>query len=852
VVAGQYSFTVVRTRTAIDDCGNTETHTRKITVVDDEVPLFLGMPDTITVRSADYPANLNCTVPVALNIAQYLTDCEPDSLINVTNTAPHGNGGLDIGGNYTVGTYNVKFTATDACGNVNVDSILVNVVDNSIPTLVCNDNVVISLGTNGEATIQPDDIDLGSTDNCGIDTMFLSESTFDCADLGLNSVTLTAVDAAGNSNFCAVNVNVMLGVNAGFSLTTTGTPESYFGADDGTATATATGGSGQFSYMWSNSATTSAITGLAAGTYIVTVTDTISGCLQVDTAMIAAGEKITLTVDAADGCAGDTISLAVTADNFINVTGFQFTLHPNDAAVGTIVGLTSGSAHPAIAPALTANLLTGNNLGIFWFDTSLTLPNGTILFYVNVVLGNAAVGSITPVAIVSTPVSLQFTQDSSGTSVVTGMVNIVNGSVEISCSAPDFQIGGDIQTWNNPQPVPGVQVSLTGDVTANQTTGVPGTYLFGIPDNTNTTVACSKSTPGNNGITGADILLIKRHVLNIQPLTSPYQFVAADVNVSATLTITDYALIQQVALGIQQHIGNSPDWKFVPASYVFPTPNPLSVPFPQSISHTPATMDFLDDDFVAVRMGDVNGSITPSFTNDDDAQDRGEAFRFRLEERIYTAGEIIEVPFKATNFNERSGWQLTINFDPKVFELQDIVPGVLPEMNDANFGTMHINEGQLTHLWVSAEPLTIADGEVLFTLKFKVLRNGSSLAEVLRPGSEITRAEAYDRDGNATKLDFDFIQGQNGAENATFALYQNQPNPFNNITTIGFRLPESGRATLRVFSASGQLVKTVVGSFEKGYNELNFRRDEFGAPGVYYYELETARNSDRKKMILMN
>jgi hypothetical protein len=323
------------------------------------------------------------------------------------------------------------------------------------------------------------------------------------------------------------------------------------------------------------------------------------------------------------------------------------------------------------------------------------------------------------------------------------------------------------------------------------------------------------------------------------------------VSGEGNLSLIDYARIQQVALGLLDHITGSPDWKFIPKSYVFPTPNPISVAPPQSISHTPADMDFLDDDFVAVRMGDVNGSINPSFTGDD-ADDRGEIFRFRLEERGFQAGEIIEVPFKAANFNDRSGWQMTVNFDPKVFALEGVVPGNLPEMNSANFGVVRADKGQLTTLWVTPEPMTVAEGQVLFTLKFKVLRNGGSIAEVLRPGSEITRAEAYDRDGNATKLDFEFVQPQTGAEAAAFALYQNQPNPFNGTTNIGFRLPEAGSATLRVFSASGQLVKMVVGDYDKGYNELSFRRDEFGAPGVYYYELETVNHSDRKKMILID
>ncbi|MBL0246277.1 MAG: SprB repeat-containing protein [Sphingobacteriales bacterium] len=46
------------------------------------------------------------------------------------------------------------------------------------------------------------------------------------------------------------------------------------GGNNGTATATPTGNSDPVSYLWSNGATTQTISGLSAGTYTVTITET--------------------------------------------------------------------------------------------------------------------------------------------------------------------------------------------------------------------------------------------------------------------------------------------------------------------------------------------------------------------------------------------------------------------------------------------------------------------------------------------------------------------------------------------------------------------------------------------------
>jgi len=646
-----------------------------------------------------------------------------------------------------------------------------------------------------------------------------------------------------------------LGNGAGFNLVTTGTPESYFGADNGTATALATGGSGNFSYAWSNGGNVPALTNLSAGTYTVTVTDTTTGCLQTDTAIVLAGAKLKITIGNVSGSQGQTVQVPVTVENFNAMVGMSFSLNVTNNAVGTILGTTNPNA--ALTNLGNGLNIVGNSLTVFWVGgTPVTLPNGSALFNLSVQLGNAPIGSTSPVTIGGTPTALSFQQDSSGNPVAT-MADLMNGSVTIdSVMLDDIEISGLIKTWaGNGTPVPNVTVDLTGSVTDSKLTDVAGNYLFTLPFASTGTLTPKKSVTSNfsQGINVGDLLAIQNHAASVITLQNPYQHVAGDVNNNGKVDLPDYLLVQQLILGTVQHYSNNaPDWKFIPSLYGFPAPNPLSVPYPQT--STFACCNDTVNNFTAVRIGDVTGNAPVNNISNDINDRSGNVFKFRLDEQTVRAGELISVPFRAGDFNGRQAYQMTIQFDPNMLELADIQPGVLPNLGNANFGTANLADGYLTNLWVSTDPVTLAEGDVLFTLTFRATGNSQSLSDLLRPSSEITYAEALDSDGNSMSIEFDWNQASsnNEADRTAFALYQNQPNPFREQTTIGFRLPQSGRAILRVFSTDGRLVKMVVGNFAQGYNTVDFQKYELGAPGVYWYELESTTHSDRKKMILID
>jgi hypothetical protein len=97
------------------------------------------------------------------------------------------------------------------------------------------------------------------------------------------------------------------------------------------------------------------------------------------------------------------------------------------------------------------------------------------------------------------------------------------------------------------------------------------------------------------------------------------------------------------------------------------------------------------------------------------------------------------------------------------------------------------------------------------------------------------------------------ITGIEASENAfaiveTPTLYQNEPNPFNSVTTIRFAVPTEGATRLDVFSVTGEHLSTVV---DKSLNAGTYSVDWFSgdlSSGVYLYRLTTPNGVATKAM----
>ncbi len=90
----------------------------------------------------------------------------------------------------------------------------------------------------------------------------------------------------------------------------------------------------------------------------------------------------------------------------------------------------------------------------------------------------------------------------------------------------------------------------------------------------------------------------------------------------------------------------------------------------------------------------------------------------------------------------------------------------------------------------------------------------------------------------------------------TLQLSQNNPNPFNPITMIGYTVPSRAKVTLEIYDVAGHLVTTLVnesrdaGRYSSEWNGRSANGESVGS-GIYFYRLSVGNQSLTRKMVLL-
>jgi hypothetical protein len=249
----------------------------------------------------------------------------------------------------------------------------ITIVDNFGRTVDSVDFKDVAPWPSGSGAGQPDG---------GGSSIVLCDSTSD-NNLGSNWFAATSVVAGQIINGFQVYANPGVGAPCIQPIVATVVVDSNVtcnGFANGGASVSATGGTAPFTFAWSNSATTASITGVAAGTYTVTITDAVSATV-VDSAVITEPAVISFTSVIVD-------ETSATNDGSVDITVIGGTspytfVWSNAATTEDITGLTAGTYTVTITDANNCTFIDSAVVAFSVGLNKVSLSNNSVNIFPN-------------------------------------------------------------------------------------------------------------------------------------------------------------------------------------------------------------------------------------------------------------------------------------------------------------------------------------------------------------------------------------------------------------------------------------------------------------------------------------
>lgn len=367
-------------------------------------------------------------------------------------------------------TYTVTVTGTNGCTNTATRQVVVNPAPSAsidAPSAVCA-GATANLSASGPA---------GAT--------FLWSTGATTANINPSISTASTYTVTVTLGACTTSSSTTVNLRPPAILSVAKT-DATCGLPTGSATVTVTSGIGPFQYAWSTGASTATVNGLAAGGYLVTVTDN-NGCTATASTTIGNSNGPSASASAPAGqtiCAGRTAGLVATATGGVgpytyvwsnNATTANTTVSPSNTTLYTVTirdinGCTAAAqVNIAVNPAPTPNI-TGNNA----VCQGASLPlNG-----VGGIQYNWSTGQTNPSIVLSptSPLTIGLTvTDANGcTAATTRAISIsplpsanINGNTTV-CAGDGTVLtasGGLAYTWNTGQSNPVVVLNPSNTTT---------------------------------------------------------------------------------------------------------------------------------------------------------------------------------------------------------------------------------------------------------------------------------------------------------------------------------------------------------------------------------------------------
>ncbi|MBI3192831.1 MAG: T9SS type A sorting domain-containing protein [Ignavibacteriae bacterium] len=278
-----------------------------------------------------------------------------------------------------------------------------------------------------------------------------------------------------------------------------------------------------------------------------------------------------------------------------------------------------------------------------------------------------------------------------------------NGEMTV---VPYVKVSGHLRYYSNNNPLGGDTINLSGvnpeysDIRISNGTGYFEFDEAQIGGTDTLTPRKIYDCPGGV-ITAGDALLAFKGRTGGPVTLTPYQKIAAEVNGDCQITSGDALAILKRAIGLCGYFRKFgvDDWRFVDSSFVLTSTNWCTTP--KSRYYSPLDKDTMNQSFLGILLGDVNGSYTPTTlalqdgmnlkTNNMAVSIATSPVSFVVPSELQGCmGDIIQVPLTIDpSGNAVGSFDATVCYDTTILSYQSLTRGpIVPSdwtINDNSF-----------------------------------------------------------------------------------------------------------------------------------------------------------------------
>jgi len=537
----------------------------------------------------------------------------------------------------------------------------------------------------------------------------------------------------------------------------------------------------------------------------------------------------------------DTFTLPITLSNVdsAELEGLDIILNYDQTMLNAEGATINGGILDGMNYGMLVNTATAGEISIvIYANGTLSSTSGTIAFVEFTVLPDVNVGTSSDIIFTEANVN---------------EVPVENNGCTFTVSEVLFDLSGNITYYSNGAVVEDVLLNLNGESNLTTESNQFGDYYFNQIFTGYYTTTPSK-TDDLGGLSGTDASRVARFSAGLYSFNGHEQ-IAADATLNGEISALDASRIARYATGLITDMNSGTDWVFTPEAITDWSSWP-PIEYNSVRTYSPLTADLSEEDFIAIRLGDVTGNWDRNVSRPMDMMDEPTA---SLPELIANPTTAIQIPVTVNNLSELEGMDITIAYNQAIIEVTSVSfeGGILEDEDYALQFNTEI-EGQCTVVLYAVSDLFSGSG-IVMQLEATISGSSGDASALSFLQFEVNETSYMANVSNGS-ITIEITDSEEDQINSAKLSLKNYPNPFNPTTVISFVLNTDSTENTEVviYNSKGQKVNTLPVSSNSNESEKQviWSGDDFnGNPvssGIYFYRLNLGNQTiATKKMLLM-